>query len=164
MNIIEKIIANPVYKNYLERNSNAEKERIFCCHNFDHLADTARLTYIIVLEEGNPFISREIAYAAGLLHDIGRWDEYHSGKDHAEKSACLAKDILIEAGYSKDETHLIQKAISEHRNKNYNQKSRSALSAALARADSLSRKCFSCRSKEHCKKFEQQPNKNSLFY
>lgn len=164
MNKIENIIANPVYKDYLQRNNNAEKERVFCCHNFDHVADTARLTYILILEEGNPFISREIAYAAGLLHDIGRWAEYQTGKDHAAKSADLAKEILIEAGFSNDETRLIQKAISEHRDKNYSHKNRSVLSAALARADSMSRKCFCCSSRENCNKLEQQPNQNTLTY
>jgi len=164
MNKIEKIIANPAYKDFLQRNNNAEKERIFCCHNFDHVIETARLTYILILEEGNPFISREIAYAAGLLHDIGRWAEYQTGEDHAKKSAELSKELLIEAGFSSDETRLIQKAISEHRDKNYSLKNRPVLSAALARADSMSRKCFCCSSKEQCNKLEQQPNRDTLLY
>lgn len=164
MNKIENIIANPVYQDYLKRNSNAEIDRIFCCHDFDHVVETARLTYILILEEGTPFISREIAYAAALLHDIGRWTEYQSGDDHAEKSADLAREILIEAGFSNDETRLIERAIREHRNKDYNRKSRPILSAALARADSLSRKCFCCSSKKQCNKLEKQPNKDTLLY
>ncbi len=161
---IKKIIAHPAYNEHLKRNCDAESERIFCCHNFEHVVDTARLTYILILEEGNPFISREIAYAAGLLHDIGRWAEYQTGKDHAEKSADLAKEILIEADFSSDETRLIQKAISEHRDKNYSRKNRTILSAALARADSLARKCFCCSSRDNCNKLEQQPNRNTLIY
>ncbi|MGM0652999.1 MAG: HD domain-containing protein [Bacillota bacterium] len=164
MEKIDKIIANHVYNDYVKRNSNAENERVFCCHRFDHLVDTARLTYILILEEGNPFISREIAYAAGLLHDIGRWTEYQTGTDHAKTSAELAEDILFEAGFSSAETQLIQKAISEHRNKNISGSNRSSLSAALARADSLTRKCFCCSSKKQCNKFEQQPNRNTLIY
>jgi len=164
MDKIEKIIAHPAYNDYLNRNCDAERVRSFCCHNFDHVVDTARLTYILLLEEGNPFISREIAYATGLLHDIGRWAEYQTGKDHAEKSADLAKEILIEAGFSSEETRLIQKAISEHRDKNYSRKNRPILSAALARADSLTRKCFCCSSRDNCNKLEQQPNRNTLIY
>ena len=161
---IEKIINHPAYKDYLNRNCDAEDKRIFCSHNFDHMVETARLTYILILEEGNPFISREIAYAAGLLHDIGRWAEYQTGKDHAEKSADLAAEILSDIGFSNDETHLIEKAIREHRNKYYNHKNRSILSSALARADSLSRKCFCCNSKGQCNKLEQQPNRYTLLY
>ncbi len=164
MKKVESIIASPLYREHLMRNSDVEKERIFCCHDFDHLLETARLTYILIIEEGNPFISREIAYAAGLLHDIGRWTEYQEGTDHAHKSAELAKEILVEAGYSKDEISLIQQAIREHRNKDSALNNRSILSSILAKADSLSRKCFCCSSKEQCNKLEKQPNKDTLLY
>lgn len=164
MEKIEKIIANPLYVDYLKRNGDAEAGRIFCSHDFDHVVETARLTYILILEEGNPFISREIAYAAGLLHDIGRWAEYQNGTDHALKSSDLAEEILTEAGFSLAETRLIQEAISEHRDKNSNHGSISSLSAALARADNLTRKCFCCSSREKCNKNEQQPNMNTLLY
>lgn len=164
MDKIKRVITNPQFNSYLLYNSNAEKKRMFCCHDFEHAVETARLTYILILEEGNPFISREIAYAAGLLHDVGRWAEYKTGTDHAIKSAELAEEILLEAGFSIDETSLIKEAICEHRNKSAGSHNRSILSSALIRADSLSRKCFSCSSKEQCNKFDLQPNNYTLLY
>ncbi len=66
MQQIKKIIASSAYREYLEKNKKAEENRIFCTHHFEHLLSTARLTYILILEEGTPFISREMVYAAGL--------------------------------------------------------------------------------------------------
>ncbi len=164
MNNIEQIIANPIYRECLEKNNGAEENRMFCNHHFEHLLATARLTYILILEEKAPFITREMAYAAGLLHDIGRWLEYQSGADHAKKSAELAETILSETGFSEAECSLIQKAIAQHRIKSDCREHRSPLSAALGRADSLSRTCFRCDVWEQCSKFEEQPNRETLLY
>jgi len=94
MKRINRIVANPEYKLYLQKNSSAEENRPFCTHQFGHLLSVARLTYMLLLEDGCPFISREMAYAAGLLHDIGRWHEYQTETDHAQYSAELAEAIL----------------------------------------------------------------------
>lgn len=164
MNTIEQIIANPIFRDCLEKNYGAEENRLFCHHHFEHLLATARLTYILILEENTPFITREMAYAAGLLHDIGRWFEYQSGTDHAKKSAELAETILSETGFSEAECNLIQKAIAQHRIKNDCNEHRSPLSTALGRADSFSRTCFRCDVWEQCNKFEEQPNRETLLY
>jgi len=164
MHQIKKIIASSAYREYLEKNKKAEENRIFCTHHFEHLLATARLTYILILEEGIPFISREMAYAAGLLHDIGRWFEYIDGTDHAKKSAELAETILSEAGFSIAESKLIQRAIAQHRKKSGGREHHSPLSKALSRADSLARLCFCCKTREKCFKLDQQPNKNTILY
>jgi len=164
MSKIDRIIFNRNYKLYLQKNADEEIDRPFCSHHFEHLLDVARLTYIILLEEGSPFISREMAYAAGLLHDIGRWQEYRSEKDHAKFSAELAEAILIEAEFSEAERHLIIKAIEQHRLKNNCLPHRSPLSAALSKADSLSRLCFRCDARGLCNKLEQQPHRDKLLY
>ncbi len=164
MEKIEKIINSVFFQDCLEKNIIAENERAFCGHHFEHLLTTARLTYILLLEKGIPFISREMAYAAGLLHDIGRWHEYRTGADHAARSAELAEAILLEAGFTGAERLLIQKAIAQHRLKEGNPEHRSPLSKALARADSLARTCFRCSSSGQCNKFEQQPHRETLLY
>ena len=164
MEKINRIIANPDYQLYLQKNENEENYRPFCTHHFGHLLSVARLTYILLLEDGCPFISREIAYAAGLLHDIGRWYEYESETDHAQFSAELAEAILTKAGYSEAENLFIRKAISQHRLKDEYDQHRSSLSKALSRADSLSRLCFQCDARDKCNKLDRQPNREKLQY
>lgn len=165
MEQVRRIMDNPEYGKYLKKNITAEENRFFCSHNFEHLLAVARLTYLLLLETGSPFISREMAYAAGLLHDIGRWVEHQTGEDHAIVSSQLAKNILIDAGFSKAEIVLIQKAIAQHRLKNTSaEEHRSPLSKALARADSMSRSCFCCKAKEQCNKYENQPNRDTICY
>lgn len=159
-----KIIGNRDYRLYLDKNKEAETGRVFCNHNFEHILAVARLTYLLLVEEGNPFISREIAYAAGLLHDIGRWKEYQTGQDHAELSSELAGSILEEAGFPLLERLLIQKAIAQHRHRSHPHSHRSPLSRALGKADSLSRLCFKCEARAECYKIEQQPHQRRLIY
>lgn len=164
MKRINAIINSPAYLDYLDKNISEEQERSFCRHHFDHLLDVARITYILILEEGNPFISREMCYAAGLLHDIGRWNEYREAVDHAHYSAELAGPILKDAGFSDAEKDLIIKAISEHRLKDKELIPRSPLSLALSRADSYSRLCYRCEAGKACNKIDRQPTKGSLKY
>ena len=164
MNKIEHIINNGNYQLYLHKNANEEINRPFCSHHFEHLLDVARITYILLLEESSPFISREMAYAAGLLHDIGRWHEYKTETDHAKYSADLAEPILAKAGFPKAERLLIEKAIEQHRLKEDYLQHRSPLSAALSKADSLSRLCFRCDARNQCKKLKQQPYHEGLLY
>jgi uncharacterized protein len=161
---IERILNNPSYLEYMRQNEIAEKERIFCGHSFDHLLAVARLTYIFLLEDGNPFITREIAYAAAFLHDIGRWQEYSSGFNHAEASADLAGPILAAAGFDRGETVLIKKAIRQHRLDETAAVHRSPLSRALKKADRYSRLCFNCEARDQCNKIEEQPHRKSLIY
>jgi len=164
MDRINKIIFNQDYLFYLQKNEAEEESRTFCTHHFEHLLTVARLTYLLLLEEGFPFITREMAYAAGLLHDIGRWHQYRANTDHAEYSAELAKPILDEAGFSEAESRLILKAIERHRIPYCHDPHRVPLNRALKKADSLSRLCFRCNVREECKKLEAQPQKERLIY
>lgn len=161
---VNKILANREYLLLLSSLEETEKARQFCSHHFDHLLDVARLGYILLLEESSPFISRDMVYAAGLLHDIGRPDEHLTGADHALKSAELAGPILEEAGYKTAERQLIMKAIAQHRLKGQDGAHRSPLSRALARADGFSRLCFRCDARSGCRRLEQQPHKERLVY
>ena len=81
MERVTKIISNELYKESQLAIDDYEKERKFCNHSFNHYLDTARIAYIISLEEEYKF-DKEIIYATALLHDIGRVDEYKLGISH----------------------------------------------------------------------------------
>jgi uncharacterized protein len=164
MKRVNEIIDNPDYKLYLQNNAKAEEGRVFCRHPFEHLLDVARLTYIILLENNETYISREMAYAAGLLHDIGRWQQYETGEDHAAASAKLAAPLLESAGFSGSETDLILKAIRQHRLKADSGEHRSPLSRALCRADAYARICFRCTVRDQCNKLDSHPHSDRLEY
>lgn len=163
MDRINRILFDEEYCRYLRKNKLLEKSRAFCRHDLEHSLAVARLTYLLLLEEGCRLISREVAYGAGLLHDIGRWKEYEEGGDHALHSAALAGAILERAGFDTSEGELILKAIAEHRHE-IPGAHRSPLSTALYRADGLSRPCFACASREKCRSLERRPHREKLLY
>lgn len=163
MRKVNRILFDEAYCLYLQKNKDLEENRLFCRHGFEHLLAVARLTYLLLLEEGCRFISKEMAYSAGLLHDIGRWKEYDIGGDHAGYSAALAGPILDRAGFSLSEQELILKAISQHRH-GLPDEHCSPLSAALRKADAMDRLCFSCASREGCRSLERQPQRDQLIY
>ncbi len=151
MKRINKILANEDYIKYLNKNKEAEGNRIYCHHDIEHFLDVSRIAYIISLEE-NLNANKEILYAMGLLHDIGRWMEYESGIDHALASKNLAEGILRDCDFSESEIHEILTAIESHRNI----KSTSVLGDLLYRADKLSRNCLHCSAIATCKKFQNK--------
>jgi hypothetical protein len=95
---------------------------------------------------------KELVYAAGLLHDIGRWLEYETGEDHALVSGKLAVPILMESGFLDNEISLIVAAIREHRG---TEEKKSYLGMVIARADNLARGCVLCQTKDGCYKVEK---------
>ena len=164
MDKIGRIIDHPDFKSYLNKNFHLEKKRIFCTHGFDHLLAVARLTYLLLLEKGEKPAMKELAYAAGLLHDIGRWREYTGSGDHALISAELARPILEAAGFGPAEIKLIVKAIGEHRKNCRPEGKRHPLSRALQEADHYSRLCFQCPAKRECRKYFCMPHHDRLYY
>lgn len=170
MNRINKIIKNKRYLEYVQRIKIHEKDRIFCKHDMVHFLDVCRLAEIEwlelkvqVLEEKQQAekerlllvndaefegINKEMIYAASLLHDVGRWQEYENGIRHETASSKLAYDILRETGFSDNETEEIVLAISNHRNSNI--KEEISLSGFLYRADKKSRACFCCEAEPQC--------------
>jgi putative nucleotidyltransferase with HDIG domain len=145
---IDLLLKHPRYFFYLSENSNREQKRRYCRHDWQHMRDVARIAYILAMEE-KVLLGRDIIYAAGLLHDIGRWKEYDTGEDHAVVSAVLAREILDCAGYSGIECELILRAIQEHRRVSSGS---SPLGQLICRADDLSRPCLMCDVKADCYK------------
>jgi uncharacterized protein len=160
MKRVEILVNDTLYNQYLQRNKEEEGPKA-CQNDFRHHMDVARITYILVLEHNdlNYFIkehnlsgrlaAKEVIYAAGLLHDIGKWQEYKTGIDHASFGAKLAREILPRAFFNPSEVELIARAIYEHSNISSNM---SFLGERLHRAENLARICFNCEYAEECPK------------
>lgn len=140
-----KILSHVEFKKRINWIENFEKDRIFCHHGLQHLIDTARIGYILVLEKGLN-IPKDLIYATALLHDIGRYDEYNFGKSHTEVAQSTVK-ILKDCGYSENEINQIVKAIQSHQEQPTKIKT---LSDILYKADKLSRMCFDCNAQNEC--------------
>lgn len=148
MEAIELIRTHPLYKEHLARLAELERERVFCCHGIDHLLDAARIAWIFNLEYNLGF-RKEVVYAAALMHDIGKDEQYEHGTPHEEASARIAREIMADMGEAFDEVErdAIATAILEHRRL---PKGASLLGAMLYDADKASRKCFACSVREDC--------------
>ena len=157
-----EVLAAPRFREYLRRIGEYEAGRKFCRHDEQHLLDTARLAWILVLEERLGF-SREMVYTAAFLHDIGRWCEYEEPQeDHAAASAVLARPLLQEAGFSEAEIEVITAAIAEHRLPSL--RCTTPLGRILAAADDLSRRCFACAAAAECHKYRRMPARDKPVY
>lgn len=147
MDRIDKILSHDLFIALLGQNNTAEKDRIFCRHNMVHFLDVARIGRIINADEGLG-VDVELIYAAALLHDIGKHQQYAEGIPHELASARLAPGILADCGFDSRETDVIIDAIRGHRDE------RSAdeknLKGILYRADKLSRACFCCPAEGAC--------------
>lgn len=144
MNNIDKILNDRLYKESLEKLKLYEKDREFCNHTIEHFMDVARIAYIMVLEE-NIEVSKEVVYAIGLLHDIGRVKQYEDGIDHDLASVEMSKIILSKTEFDEEEINIILNGIAKHRSKSDNK-----LEEIIYKADKLSRQCFNCKAEKEC--------------
>ena len=124
---------------YVQKIKTLEQNRIFCKHDMVHFLDVCRLAEIEWLElcmnrmaEGKIsckkslrmetvskflVVNKELIYAAGLLHDIGRWMEYENKIRHEIASGELALEILKDCGFTEGESTEVILAIKNHRNR-----------------------------------------------
>jgi len=144
---LNAIIQHPDYMTYYNKIQSLETSRKFCKHTMSHFLDVARISYIMSLEE-DAHVSRELLYAAALLHDIGRHEEYLYGTPHEQASASLSLSLLESSGFTQDETTMIQLAILNHRTPEV-AKNRD-LSGYLYRGDKASRTCYACKYTSEC--------------
>jgi len=93
MEQIQKILNHPLYQEQFKLLQDAEKDREFCRHTMEHFVDVARLMYIYTLEEKTN-VSKELIYAAALLHDIGRYEQISLGTPHHISGARIADEII----------------------------------------------------------------------
>ena len=162
-NRINRILEDPIFKERLEEIEAAEVNRRFCRHGLEHLLSVSRIMYIISLEKDMK-ISKDIIYACGLLHDIGRWSEEERQQQitHAEAGRRLAQRILKSAGYDETEIRLISGAIAKHGHANEASEDEK-LVWLLSEADRLSRNCFSCSATQECFWDEKLKNSGIVF-
>lgn len=169
---IELLLKDSLYHNYISYNEEEEAEPKSCRHDINHHLDVARIAYILVLENNdlNYFMketklsdklaAKEVIYAAGLLHDIGKWKEYQTGVDHASYGARLAREILPRVFFNENEINVIARAIYEHRNLSMDM---SLLGERLYRADNLARVCLNCDYQPECPKYKRREINTSGF-
>lgn len=151
-----QIIHHPMFQECMERIALAEQTRIFCGHGLNHLLDVCRLAYIMNLEDASG-IPKDVVYAAGLLHDLGRAAQYENGVDHAVESARLAPIIMEDCQYTSEEISEVTGAILHHRNEGGRAR-RNILGEYLYIADKRSRNCFQCKAYEECNWAKEKKN------
>lgn len=155
MERLQRIWEHPLYQEHYGRIQRLERERRLCRHTLEHFLDVARLTYIYVLEEKIP-VSREVVYGAGLLHDIGKDQQYTGGIPHEQSSAQIAEQILPDCGFTLQEQELILDLILTHRDRQKAGKAR--LNELFYRADKSSRNCMICPARTTCNWPEEKKN------
>ena len=155
MQRVNSICSHPLWKSCVSKIRDLEKERIFCCHDTSHFLDVARIAWIENLEK-RLAISREMIYAAAMLHDIGRHLQYMQGVPHDEGSVSIASDILKDSGFDEKEQTEILSAIRMHRNPDA--ASRDDLAGIIYRADKKSRICAFCSASDKCNWSESKKN------
>ncbi|MDF2594633.1 MAG: hypothetical protein K0R69_974 [Clostridia bacterium] len=157
MERFNKLIADEVYLSYSEKNTACEKTRIFCRHDSEHFLDTARIGYILALEEGKKF-SKEVIYTCAFLHDIGRWQQYTEGIPHEKASHQLAMPLLQKYGFTLQEQKDILEGILGHR-----KGAEKGLGKLMYKSDKLSRRCYSCRAESQCDWSPKKKNKTLIY-
>lgn len=157
MDRFNKILSHQEFKKRINCIEHFELDRVFCRHGLQHLIDTARIGYILALEN-NLKIPKDLIYATALLHDIGRYDEYNFGKSHTEVSESTTK-ILKDCDYSIEEINQIVEAIENHQKQ---PKEIKTLSDILYKADKLSRLCFDCKAENQCYWNDDTKNKHLI--
>lgn len=153
-----EILHNDIFIKTLAEITQLEMKRKFCRHGIEHLFDVARCACIISLEN-KLNIDRDVIYAAALLHDIGRGEEYKNGTPHHIAGGDIAKKILADTSYNNQEKEEILKAVIAHRTKSdiY------ALAGIIYMADKLTRTCFCCAAWNECSWSEEKKNFNMRY-
>lgn len=150
----QKVAEHKKLQSYMRSIAAEEKNRMFCRHNWEHLLAVARIAYILALEEGIP-VSKDLIYAAALLHDIGKEAQYTRGIPHEIEGALIAEGILKDCGYLPEEIRQITEAILGHR---VYRESYTDFQKLLYRADKLSRPCRDCAASAECNWSEEKKN------
>ncbi len=146
MNAIDHITGHPEFIRIMKEIEIEEADRIYCRHGLAHGLDVARIAYIRVLQEKLEF-SKELVYAAGLLHDIGRLDEKRIGMSHERAGVDMAARILADSPFSEEEREMILNAVRYHRSSDAGH---DAFSLLICQADKASRNCFLCAAADTC--------------
>ncbi|HIV69149.1 MAG TPA: HD domain-containing protein [Candidatus Butyricicoccus stercorigallinarum] len=145
MKRIQPILHSPRYRDWLRRIDELEAGRIYCRHGLPHLLDVARIAALLAVERGAPY-ARDQIYAAALLHDLGRLEQYTTGAPHAQAGLPMARELLRETAFTAREQQQILHAIGRHRTGD----APDSLAQLLHEADHASRMCFACAAADTC--------------
>ncbi|CUX43092.1 HD domain-containing protein [Clostridium sp. C105KSO13] len=155
MEVLEKIRCHPLYEENYKNLESAEENRNFCRHQMPHLLDVARIAYIRNLEEGMGF-TKEVIYAAALLHDIGKYRQYEEKIPHEQAGQEIAQIILKDIDmFSSKEVGIILQAICEHRKAAHDM---TKLGRLMYESDKLSRSCYACPAEAECNWSSERKN------
>lgn len=154
MKRLNALIKDELYLECLEKNNFYERDRIFCGHDLNHFLDTARIAYIIALEE-NLGYSKEVIYIAAIMHDIGRYKQYEENVPHNIASYDISRYLLEKYSFEKEEKVMILDAILNHRKLDKNEKS---LNSLIYKSDKLSRNCLKCNAIKECNWTDDKKN------
>lgn len=147
LELANRILKNEYYISQLSQLEELETDRVFCRHNMEHFLSVARITVILCSRSGI-VIDDDVVYSAALLHDIGRVEEYRDGIPHDIASQATAERVLDEISCPEAEKQQIISLIADHRK---NGLAPDTPEAMFGTADKLSRNCFECRARKHCK-------------
>lgn len=155
MKRLSYITNHPEYQSAYRQIQDAEKGRAFCLHDTGHFLAVSRIAYILVLEERLD-VKKDVIYAAGFLHDIGRGKQYSEGIPHEEAGISIASAILSESPYNIEERSTILLLLGSHRRPDSDK-----LSCLFGWADKLSRDCGNCKAREEC--YWPEEKKNNIY-
>lgn len=161
--IVEMRKCNAILKNAkfiatMSEIENAERDRIYCKHDTEHLLSVARGAYILSLENGLR-IPKYMIYSASLLHDIGRYEQYKNGIEHHIAGENIAREVLEECNFSADEIKTITDAVGSHKEV---PEQIETLCDVIAVADKRTRMCMMCDATDTCNWCLQDRNNDIL--
>ena len=155
---LNAVIQHELYKKYYKSIQECEADRVFCCHQMNHLLDVARIAYIKNLEDKLGF-DKELIYVAAVLHDIGKSFQYRQQIPHDIAGAKLARRILEslpeEFRFTEEESELICMAIKGHRRRHEHMQ---PIEELFYESDKRSRMCLFCPAEKQCNWSQEEKN------
>ena len=146
LEITNRILRSRRYLQLCSELRELERDRIFCGHDMEHFLSVARIAMLLCHEAGIQ-ADPDTIYAAALLHDIGRAEEYRTGVPHDQAGAVIAGEILEEVGAPPEMQADVVRIIAAHRRPG---SEIGPVEEIFYRADKKSRLCFCCKAKDLC--------------
>lgn len=161
MKYVEAVLKNEKFLECIHQISELEKSRMYCKHDFTHLLDVCRIAHLINLEN-HLGMDKEQLYLCGLLHDIGRGEEYLTGANHADAGVKIATEILSQIQCPPHLRQAVLHEIGNHRKKPTDMTvvTRENL---FYLADKRSRNCFMCEANMTCNWPNDKKNKTIVY-